>query len=176
MGKVLTVFLLLSAALAGVGMYYLQVYAFYDEVPVSNTNDVQLTTLAGNAPEPILYESFRGIDADSSPLRYRACFTTGMSEAMLTETYVLYDNPVPNNAPGWFDCFDAQAIGAALEAGQATAYLGEFNIVYGFDRVVAIDESGNGYVWHQINACGEAAFDGDPLPAGCPPQPVGNMN
>jgi hypothetical protein len=171
MGKVLTVFLLLSAALAGVGMYYLQVYAFYDEVPVTNTDDVRLTTLAGNAPEPILYEDFKGIDADSSPLRYRACFTTGMSKAMLTETYVLYENPIPNNAPGWFDCFDAQAIGAALEAGDATAYLGEFNIVYGFDRVVAIDGVGNGFVWHQINACGQAAFDGDRLPEGCPPPP-----
>ena len=171
MGKVLSVFLLLSAVLAGAGMYYLQVYAFYEDVPVSNTNDVQLTTLAADRPEPILYENFRGIDAESSPLRYRACFTTNMSEAMLTETYVLYENPVPNNAPGWFDCFDAQSIGAALEAGEATAYLGEFNIVFGFDRVVAIDGAGNGFVWHQINACGQAAFDGDPLPAGCPPAP-----
>lgn len=171
MGKVLTVFLVLSAVLAGAGMYYLQVYAFYEDVPVSNTNDVELTTLTGDTPEAILYEAFRGIDADSSPLRYRACFTTSMSEAMLTETYVLYDNPVPNNAPGWFDCFDAQSIGAALEAGEATAYLGQSNIIFGFDRVVAIDEAGNGFVWHQINACGEAAFDGDPLPAGCPPPP-----
>lgn len=171
MGKVLTVFLLASAVLAGVGMYYLQVYAFYEEVPATNTGDVQLTTLAANAPEPILYKDFRGIDADSSPLRYRACFTTGMSVAVLTETYVIYDDPIPNNAPGWFECFDAQAIGKALEEGEATAYLGQFNIVYGFDRVVAIDEGGNGFVWHQINACGQAAFDGDPLPDGCPPPP-----
>lgn len=176
MGKVLTVFLVLSAAIAGAAMYYLQVYAFYEEVPASGANDVELTTLAADAPESILFENFRGIDADSSPLRYRACFTTGMSEAMLTETYVLYDNPIPNTAPGWFDCFDARAIGAALEAGDATAYLGEFNIIYGFDRVVAIDGEGNGFVWHQINACGEAAFDGDPLPPGCPAPPERDMN
>ena len=94
-----------------------------------------------------------------------------MSEALLTETYALHENPIPNNAPSWFDCFDAQAIGAALEDGTATAYLGIFNVVYGFDRVVAIDGDGRGYVWHQINECGEAAFDGDPLPDGCPPKP-----
>lgn len=171
MGKVLVVFLVASAVIAGAAMYYLQVYAFYDEVPVSASGDVQLTTLAVGVPEPILYNDFHGIDSDSSPLRYRACFTTAMSEALLTETYVLYDNPIPNNAPGWFDCFDAQAIGTALEAGSATAYLGAANISYGFDRVVAIDGAGNGFVWHQINACGTAAFDGDPLPQGCPPPP-----
>ncbi len=171
MGKFLVAFLVVSAIAAGFGMYYLQVYAFYEDVPVSNVEDVQLTSLASNEPEPILYQNFQGIDADSSPLRYRACFDTTMSEALLTETYKLYENPVPNNAPGWFDCFNAQEIGAALEAGEATAYLGIFNVVYGFDRVVAIDDAGKGYVWHQINQCGRAAFDGDPVPGGCPPKP-----
>lgn len=171
MGKFLAGFLVLSAILAGAGMYYLQVYAFYETVPANNVDDVQLTALASDQPEPILYSEFEAIDADSSPLRYRACFKTEMSEALLTETYVVYDDPVPNNAPGWFDCFDAQAIGGALEAGETTAYLGVGNIIFGFDRVVAIDNAGNGYAWHQINACGTAAFDGDPLPEGCPPAP-----
>ena len=171
MGKFLVVLLVASAVLAGAGMYYLQVYAFYDEVEGTGVGDVQATTLAGGAPEPILSENFKAIDAESSPLRYRACFETGMSVALMTETYVIYDDPVPNVAPGWFDCFDAKALGAALEAGEATAYLGTANIVYGFDRVVAVDEAGRGFVWHQINPCGEAAFDGDPLPPGCPPPP-----
>lgn len=173
MGKFLVSLLVVSAVLAGAAMYYLQVYAFYEEVPVSNVDDVQLTGLASGEPEAILYTDFQAIDADSSPLRYRACFKTDMSEALLTETFVLYDDPVPNNAPGWFSCFDAQAVGAALESGEATAYLGIFNVVYGFDRVVAIDGAGNGFVWHQINACGKAAFDGDPVPDGCPPPPEG---
>ncbi len=171
MGKILAIFLLASAVIAGAGMYYVQVYAFYDEVPANPGQDVQLTVQSSNAPEPILYDGFAGIDSDSSPLRYRACFRTGTSAAALSEAYVVYDDPVPNNAPGWFDCFDAQAIGAALEAGDAVAYLSRFNVVYGFDRVAAIDGAGNGYVWHQINACGEAAFDGNPLPDGCPPRP-----
>ncbi|MCG6883943.1 MAG: DUF6446 family protein [Silicimonas sp.] len=172
MGKFLTVFLVVSAVLAGVGMYYLQVYAFYETVEPTNVSDVQLTGLASGEPEVILYENFRAIDAESSPLRYRACFDTSMSEALLTETFVIYDNPVPNVAPGWFDCFDAKALGAALEAGKATAYLGIANVHYGFDRVVAIDGEGRGFAWHQINACGEAAFDGDPVPEGCPPPPA----
>lgn len=171
MGKILTVFLLGSAAIAGVAMYYLQVYAFYEEVAADGQTDVQLTVIATGAPEPILYENFQAIDADSSPLRYRACFTTPMSTAFLTETYEIYPNPIPNVAPGWFDCFDAQAIGAALEAEQTVPFLGQSNIIYGFDRVVTIDGGGNGFVWHQINACGEAAFDGDPLPPECPPPP-----
>ena len=170
-GKVIAMILVLSGAIAGGAMYYLQVYGFYEEVQATSDGDVQLTSLTTGAPETILYENFQGIDAQSSPLRYRACFDTTMSHALLTETYEVYDNPVPTVAPGWFDCFDAEAVGASLEDGTSIAFLGTANIVYGFDRVVAIDEDGRGYVWHQINECGEKAFDGDPLPPGCPPPP-----
>lgn len=173
-GKILASILIICAALAGGGMYYLQVYGFYEEVQADNVEDVQLTSVVSGESEAILYENFKAIDADSSPLRYRACFETAMSQALLTETYELYDNPVPNNAPGWFDCFDAQSIGTALEEGTAIAFLGTSNIIYGFDRVVAVDGSGRGYVWHQINECGEKAFDGDPLPDHCPSPPERN--
>ena len=94
-----------------------------------------------------------------------------MSLPALTETYEVYDQPTPLTAPGWFDCFDAQAIGAALEENQAIAFLGTANITYGFDRVVAIFPDGRGYAWHQINICGEEVFDGNPPPPGCPPPP-----
>ena len=170
-GKVVAMILVLSGAIAGGAMYYLQVYGFYEEVQATNVADVQVTALVSGAPEVILYENFKAIDAESSPLRYRACFETPMSQALLTETYQVYDTPVPTVAPGWFDCFDAEAIGAALEDETAIAFLGTANIVYGFDRVVAISEDGKGFVWHQINDCGEKAFDGDPLPAHCPPPP-----
>ena len=170
-GKLLAAFLVICAVLAGGSMYYLQVYGFYKDVQSTGVEDVQLTDISTGLPEPILYENFKAIDSESSPLRYRACFETQMSQAMLTETYEVYDNPVPNNAPGWFDCFDAQALGAALEAGTAIAFMGTFNVVYGFDRVVAVTEDGNGFVWHQLNDCGEKTFDGDPAPEGCPPPP-----
>ncbi len=169
-GKIVALILVVSGLIAGAAMYYFQVYAFYDTVS-AEASEVRLTSVATGEPEAIGAENVRAIDADSSPLRYRACFETGLSQAMLTESYVVYEGAVPNVAPGWFDCFDAAAIGAALEQGTATAFLGESDIHYGFDRLVAIGEDGRGFVWHQINACGQAFFDGDPLPQDCPPPP-----
>lgn len=171
MGKILGVGILVVAVLAGAAMYYLQVYHFYETVEANGTDDVQLTNLVTGTPEPVLYEDFEAIDANSSPIRYRACFKTPMSHAMLSETFAAYDRAEPLTAPGWFDCFDAQAIGQALEDGTALAFLGQENIQYGIDRVVVITEDGRGYAWQQINACGEVVFDGDPVPEGCPVPP-----
>ena len=170
-GKIVVFFFVLVALIGGGGMYYLQVYGYYTEVQATGEGDVMLTALESGKPEAILYDRFEAIDAESSPLRYRACFTTPLSQALLTETFEFYDDPVPTVAPGWFDCFDAEAVGAALEEERAIAFLGTANIVYGFDRVVAVTEDGKGFVWHQLNICGEKAFDGDPLPEGCPPRP-----
>ncbi|EAQ27411.1 DUF6446 family protein [Roseovarius sp. 217] len=173
MGKILAGAILITALVAGAAMYYLQVYHFYEEVAADGTNDVVLTSLVTGAPEPVLYENFTAIDASSSPIRYRACFTTAMSHAMLSETYEIYERAEPLTAPSWFDCYDAQAIGQALEEGSALAFLGQRDVIYGVDRVVAITEDGRGYVWHQINRCGEVVFDGQPAPADCPEPPQG---
>lgn len=156
---------MIVAGIAGVAMYYLQVYAFYEEVTVA---DVQLTTYASDAPESIVISDFDAIDADSSPIRYRACFRTDLSLALLSETYVSYDNAVPRNAPHWFDCFDAEGLAAELEAGTALPFLGEKNVAFGVDRVVAITEDGRGYVWHELNNCGEKAYDGSIVGEECP--------
>lgn len=172
-GKVIAAVLLGSGLIAGAAVYYLQVHAFYADVPASGAGDVTLVSLATGAPEPIRYENFRAIDADSSPIRYRACFETPMSIPMLTETYRIAEDAVPLNAPAWFDCFDAEAIGAALEEGSAIAFVGAENIRYGIDRIVAVTAAGQGYVWHQINRCGKEVFDGRPAPEGCPlPSPA----
>jgi len=170
-GKIAALVIAMSAIVAGGLMYYLQVYGYYTEVPATGVGDVQLTSVTSGEPEAILLENFKAIDADSSPLRYRACFETPMSQALLTETFELYDAPVPLNAPGWFDCFDAEEIGRALEEGNMLAFLGTANITYGFDRVVAIGPDGRGFVWHQMNNCGKEVFDGNPPPEGCPPPP-----
>lgn len=174
MGKFLAGLILVTALVAGAALYYLQVYAFYDEVSGNGTDDVQLTSLVSGDPEPVLYDDFRAIDSDSSPIRYRACFTTSMSHAMLTETYEDYERAEPLVAPGWFDCFDADALGMALQDGSALAFLGQKDIEYGIDRIVAITEDGRGYVWHQINRCGEVVFDGQHAPDDCPTPPNGN--
>jgi Family of unknown function (DUF6446) len=163
---------MITAILAGLAMYYLQVYAFYDPVqPASAEAEMRLTTLDG-VVEPILADNFAGIDSDSSPIRFRACFTTPQNIAMLTETYKSYPAAVPLTAPGWFDCFDAATIGDALEQGKAVAFLGEENISYGIDRVVAVFGDGRAFAWNQINACGDVVFSGAPAPAGCPPAPL----
>ncbi|SMX28953.1 hypothetical protein TRP8649_03081 [Pelagimonas phthalicica] len=160
----------MSALVFGAVVYYMQIYHFYNEVPVNGTTDVELTLFASGEPEPILYEDFTAIDAESSPIRYRACFKTSMSFPMLTETYEPYEGASPKNAPDWFDCFDAAAIGQEIEAGTALVFTGQRNFEWGIDRVVAITDDGRGYVWHEINDCGDKAYDGSPLGRDCPPR------
>jgi hypothetical protein len=170
-GKLVGGFIVVAALIFGAVVYYFQEYGYYQTVKADGVDDVMLTPLVSEQPEPIIYDNFQAVDADSSPIRYRACFTTTQSLAMMTETYVTYDNADPLNAPNWFSCFDAQKIGTALVSGEAVAFLGQANIQYGIDRVVAVFPDGHGYVWHQINHCGKVVFNGKPVPEGCPPKP-----
>ena len=166
-GKIVGLVIMISALLAGGALYYLQVYGFYEDVSAEAV-DVRLMPFTSQTPQPILAENLKAIDAESSPIRFRACFTTPSSLPMLTETYVGLDNVTPRNAPEWFDCFDAAAIAAELNAGTALAFLGEKNVAYGVDRIVAITEDGRGYIWHELNDCGEKAYDGTIVGEECP--------
>ena len=170
--KFLLASIVMIAVAAGALLYYLQVYAYYEEVS-ADVSSVELTSIHTGAPEEILFENFTAIDSDSSPIRYRACFTTPVSYGSLTDNYVIYDKAEPLVAPSWFNCFDAKEIGAALETGEAVAFLGTENVSYGIDRIVAVMPDGRGFVWHQINHCGEVVFDGDKAPEGCPVPPEG---
>jgi hypothetical protein len=168
-GKIIAIGIVMISLIFGAVVYYAQVYYFYEPVAANGTDDVVLLNLVSGTPEPILYENFEAIDASSSPIRYRACFDTPMSIPMLTETYELYEGGEgPRNAPDWFDCFDAAAIGAEIEAGTALVFTSQRNIEYGIDRVTAITNDGRGYVWEEINACGDKAYDGTPLGEDCP--------
>ena len=170
-GRLVGIIIVTLAALAGAAIYYLQVYGYYEPVELQQDGvELRLTSLVSGAPEPILADDFEGIDADSSPIRYRACFATDLTPDALAQVFALADKVEPRNAPGWFDCFDAEAIGSALDSGQARAFLSQKNIEYGVDRVVAITSDGRGYVWHEINDCGDKAFDGSPLGSDCPPR------
>lgn len=159
---------MLSGLLAGGFMYYLQVYGFY---AAAAPGEVTLVSLVSEEPEAIIADDISAIDAESSPIRFRACFSTPLSFAMLSETYVAVENAVPRNAPGWFECFDAAAIGAELKAGTALAFLGAKNVEFGVDRIVAITQDGRGYIWHELNDCGEKAYDGTIVGEECPPAP-----
>lgn len=154
-GKIIAGGLVLTAAVAGAAMYWLQEYAYYVEVDLAGGGGISLTPIAGGPAVAIPAEDLRVIDAGSSPLRFRACFTTPIGLPLLAETYQDYAGPVPLNAPSWFDCFDAAAIGAALEAGQALAFLAKAGIAPQTDRVVAVFPDGRAYAWHQIAPGGE---------------------
>lgn len=156
---------MMSALIAGGVLYYMQIYGFYEEV---RQDSVVLVSLNTQQPEVIPADAITAIDADSSPIRYRACFTTPLSLPFLTESYVLIDKATPRNAPGWFDCFDAAAIGAEIEAGTALTFLGQKNVAYGVDRIVAVTQDGRGYVWHELNECGEKSYDGTVIGEQCP--------
>jgi len=150
-GKLLAGGIVVIALVAGIAMYWLQEYAYYTEAAFRPGAEILLTPIEGGTPEPILAEAVEGIDATSSPLRFRACFHTPMTQAMLTETYVAYPSPEPLNAPSWFGCFDATAIGTALEKGEALAFLSQSHIAPQVDRVVAVFPDGRAFAWHQIS-------------------------
>ena len=150
-GKIVGGFIVIIAAIAGVAMYYLQEYAYYTPANFKPGAEIELTLIESGQPEPILADNVEGIDADSSPLRFRACFHTPLTQAMLSETYEAYEGAVPLNAPTWFNCFDAAKIGEALERGEALAFLSQSNIAPSIDRVVAVFPDGRAYAWHQIH-------------------------
>ena len=107
-----------------------------------------LATLLGAGAAPLAVTDLRAIDADSSPIRWRACFRLS---APLPAGITPFDKPEPSFAPGWFDCFQADQIGADLESGAATAYLSQPEIHPDVDRVIAVYPDGRAYGWHQIN-------------------------
>lgn len=152
-GKLVAGFIVIVALAAGAALYYTQEYAYYGPVdPASAKAVIHLQPLGSAVGEPMLMASdFEGIDAGSSPLRFRGCFITPMTLGLLTESYQIYDRPTPLNGPTWFDCFDAARIGADLEAGRAVAFLSEKNIAPGVDRVVAVYDDGRAYAWQQLN-------------------------
>jgi len=175
MGKFLAILIIVCAVGAGGGMYYLQVYGYYEEVELNPGQDVVLVPQSGEEGVAIAYDMFQAIDASSSPIRYRACFTTALTREELAQIYTVSEQHQPRIAPGWFGCFDAQSIGAELEAGTATTFLSIKNISYGVDRIVAVTDDGKGYVWHELNNCGKKAYDGTVVGETCPELPEASL-
>ncbi|NDV00169.1 DUF6446 family protein [Pseudoroseicyclus tamaricis] len=168
MARLAILLMLVVAAAVGLGMWYLQTRAFYFEVG-PEVAEVQLTELATGQPVPVTFENYQGIDADSSPIRYRACFQ--LPEGIALGAFQPYPAAEPLTGPRWFDCYDANQVGDDIEEGLATPLLGQGDIEYGVDRVVAVYPDGRAMSWHQINPCGAAVYDGEPAPEGCPPPP-----
>ena len=149
-GRIAAAILVLAALIAGAALWWLQTRAFYDPVAFAPGAEVLLTPAGGGNPVAIPVTGITGIDAASSPIRFRACFSTPLPLAEIAAAYAPYPRAVPLTAPGWFGCFDAAAIGAALERGEARAFLSQAAIRPDVDRVVAILPDGRGFAWHQL--------------------------
>ncbi|MCQ0969676.1 DUF6446 family protein [Paracoccus sp. TK19116] len=145
-GRIAVIAIAASAIIGGAGLYYLQVYGFYSRI---DPEGVELTAAIDGDQIPLPIASFEGIDATSSPLRWRACahLATPVDETTLTP----YPDATPLNGPGWFDCYDAGHITEDLASGAATAYLGTSEIRPDVDRVIAIYPDGRAFGWHQYN-------------------------
>ncbi len=135
-GRGVVLLILGFAAVFAVGLWYAQLYAFYEETAA------EAVDIAG-ARYPVT--DWQGIDASSSPLKLRACFRL---EGAVTGPKAA--DPTPLVAPPWFECFDAQAIAEALEAGEAEAFLAAAEEMHGADRVIAVYPDGRAYMWRQL--------------------------
>jgi len=158
-GKIISGGLVVFSVLFGIGLWYSQTRAYYYDVSAT-----EITAFGDAFP----VADYRGIDADTSPLKMRACFSV---DWVYTPSDEYADIAHPLQAPPQFDCFNAKQIDADISSGAAMAILVEDNAPYGFDRFIAQYPDGSAFMWRQINACGTAAFAGDPLPENCPPQP-----
>jgi hypothetical protein len=138
-GTVLALGFALVAVLFGAGLWYAQVHAFYERV-----RGLEAVTVAGAA---VAVTGYDGLDGASSPLKLRGCFRLDLSDLPDAPTAL---NPTPLVAPGWFGCFDAQALDAALRAGEARAVVAAAGEPAGFDRIVAVFPDGRAYQWRQI--------------------------
>ena len=130
---------------AGIGVWYAQEYAYYVELDPAS---VTLTATVAGQPVPLAVADVQAIDANSSPIRWRACFRLTAPLPAGTETFA---KPEPTFGPNWFGCFKADRIGADLESGAATAYLSQSEIRPDVDRVIAVYPDGRAYGWHQLN-------------------------
>ncbi|MEL6588120.1 MAG: DUF6446 family protein, partial [Pseudomonadota bacterium] len=131
---------------------------------------VTLTLAEGDQLTALPAENVQAISSTSSPLGFRACFDHGLDLAAIPATLPAEARPMaaPTVAPGWFDCFDAVAIGALLSDAQAQAFTAYPNVQYGVDRIVALTPDGRGWAWHELNDCGHKAYDGTPVGEACP--------
>ena len=141
-GKLAVAALLCISAVAGLFLWYVVNYGHYEAGDFSDATGL----------EQLAITEFKAIKGSASPLKFKACFVVSAEQSVISSKYSSYENPVPLVAPSWFECFDAENIGLALESGEARAYLASESILDGIDRVAAIFSDGRGYAWHQLNS------------------------
>jgi len=139
-GRRLVIGFLGFTAIFGAGLFYAQNYAFYERT------DGRATILVEG--REVAVSGYVGIDASSSGLKRRGCFTT---DPAAFEGVPVAAAPEPLNPPFWFGCFDTEALTEDIAAGRATAYLAAVEELDGIDRYVAVYPDGRGYEWRQLN-------------------------
>lgn len=147
-GKIMASMLVLVALLVGVAVWYLQVYGFYEDVDEITGAAEMVVTRADGSLHPVAVDGFRAIDADSSPIRWRSCFTV---DAAQMADAAPYPDATPLNGPHWFRCYSARALTGDLGSGAARAVLGQSDIRPDVDRVFAVYPDGRAFGWHQFN-------------------------
>ncbi|MEM7671328.1 MAG: DUF6446 family protein [Pseudomonadota bacterium] len=139
-GRLLMSGLVLFCVIFGAALWYFQIYAYYERI-----NGV--TNITAGQGE-LAVSGYDGIEAATSPLKLRACFTLADEfnpEASGRET------ATPLTAPHWFTCFDAEQIARDIQSGAATAVLAARNESDGVDRYLAVYPDGRGFMWRQLN-------------------------
>lgn len=149
-GKIPAAILVVGAVVVGAGVFYMQVYGYYERLDQGVVAS-QITAAAPDGTMRLLPVSeAEGIDANSSPLRWRACFTLE-DDVPDPATLVPYEGATPLVGPGWFSCYDAGAVTRALESGEAHAWLSAAGVHSDVDRVIALWPDGHGVGWHQLD-------------------------
>jgi hypothetical protein len=147
MGRWIVVAIIGITILFAAGMWYAQTRAYYGRI---DSADLVVTTPTGEVL-PLSHSGFQGVDADTSPLRFRACFTLDEAGMATIARAATHPDAEPLVAPAWFDCYDARALSEAIEMSEARPVMSMHEIARGVDRVFAVFPDGRGYAWHQLN-------------------------
>lgn len=139
-GKIVAFGLFGFPLIFGAALYYFQYYYYYSDV-----TDITSITVQERV---IDVEDYVGIDATSSNLKMRGCFSVDTADF---EGLELTDAATPLTPPPWFDCYDAERLTLDLQAGAAVAYMAEKEEKDGMDLMVAVYPDGRAYQWRQLN-------------------------
>jgi hypothetical protein len=139
-GKVFAGGFVVFAVIFGICLYYALVYAYYEKVYDITEITVQDRTIA--------VANYEGIDATSSGLKLRGCFTVIPADF---EGLAQDVNAIPLSAPKWFGCYNVGELQEDIDAGRAVVYLAVENEKDGIDRVVAVYPDGHAFQWRQLN-------------------------
>lgn len=152
-GRYLIIGLFIFVVLFGAGLFYAINFMHYTKTEHAEYEIAGLSV-----------RDYQEINATSSPIKFRACFTVPEN----TDVYGDAEGATPLVAPYWFDCYDAEALTADIEAGEAHVVIYSENEPFGVSSYIAIYPDGRGVAWRQLNACGEARYSGEDIPNNCP--------